>query len=110
MEFAVCRLVFFVLLVGMDISVALYNRFSGDQSNKVGAHSLWTLKHVQTSYVAHIGGFISGLLLGIVVLRNFKKKTWERVVWWIALFGYLAFVIGCVLWNLMAKSYPPQEV
>lgn len=99
MEFAVFRLIAIVLLIGVDLGVALYNRYGGNpylQSNSV-------------SYVAHIGGFVCGLLMGIVVLRNFKQHSWERVVWWISLIGYIVLVIVCVLWNIFYKQYPPSE-
>lgn len=94
MEFAVARLVFMIILLASDVGVALYNRYttSTDIANNV-------------SYVAHIGGFVAGLLMGIVILRNFKKKVWERVVWWIALIGFLLLVALCVLWNIFYPQY-----
>jgi membrane associated rhomboid family serine protease len=64
----------------------------------------------QVSYVAHIGGFIAGLLMGIVVLRNFKMHTWERVVWWIALVGFILLVLAAIIWNLAYPGYPKQLV
>lgn len=95
MEFAVPRLIFLVVLLGTDLGVALYNRYGNtgiDSTSRV-------------SYVAHIGGFVAGLLMGIVVLRNFKTKGWERVVWWIALIGFLLLVTLCVLWNIFYPQY-----
>lgn len=56
---------------------------------------------LQVSYVAHFGGFVAGLLLGIIVLRNFRKKAWERVIWWIALVGAIVLFILCVAWNIV---------
>lgn len=38
---------------------------------------------------------------GIVVLRNFVKRVWERVVWFIALFGCAGLIIFAVLWNVL---------
>jgi rhomboid-related protein 1/2/3 len=35
MEFAICRLVFFVLLIGSDVGVALYNRYNNVGDDKV---------------------------------------------------------------------------
>lgn len=58
--------------------------------------------------MAHIGGFVAGLLMGIVVLRNFKKKAWERAVWWIALVGFLLLFLLCVLWNIFYPQYLPS--
>jgi hypothetical protein len=48
------------------------------------------------SYLSHIGGFIAGLLLGIVLLRNLKWKEWEVIAWRVCLGLYLAFMAICV--------------
>lgn len=95
MEFAICRLIFVVAMVSIDVAVALYNRYGNPEAS--GGNKV--------SYVAHIGGFVAGLLMGIVVLRNFKKKSWERVVWWIALVGLIALFALCVLWNIFYPQY-----
>ncbi|KAI6206386.1 Rhomboid domain-containing protein [Aphelenchoides besseyi] len=50
------------------------------------------------SHTAHIGGFVAGLLLGIVLLRNLRLKKWERVAWWICLIAYLMFNTICLVW------------
>ncbi len=66
---------------------------------------------MQVSHVAHIGGFVAGLLMGIVVLRNFRKAAWERVVWWIALVGYVLLLVLCIAWNLaVTDGYPEQKL
>jgi len=96
MEFAIARLIFFILLIGSDVGVALYNRYNNVGDDKV-------------SYVAHIGGFLAGLLMGIVVLRNFKLREWERIVWWIALVGYILLVIAAIIWNLAYPGFPPER-
>lgn len=93
MEFAVVRLIFLIILLASDVGVALYNRYSG------------VVPTSTVSYVAHIGGFVAGLLMGIVILRNFKLKIWERVVWWIALIGFLLLVALCILWNIFYPQY-----
>uniref|UniRef100_A0A914W4H3 Phospholipid-transporting ATPase n=1 Tax=Plectus sambesii TaxID=2011161 RepID=A0A914W4H3_9BILA len=83
MEFAIIRALAMAILIGADVGVAIYNRYALQEGNKV-------------SYVAHIGGGVAGLLLGIVVLRNFRKKLWERVIWWIALVGFvILFLFTC---------------
>ncbi len=99
MEFAVIRLIGIVLIIGADLGVALYNRYGVKSSSEANS----------VSFVAHIGGFVCGLLMGIVVLRNFKQHSWERVVWWISLVGYIVLVIVCVLWNIFYNQYPASQ-
>ncbi|VDN26736.1 unnamed protein product [Gongylonema pulchrum] len=47
------------------------------------------------SHISHFAGFIAGVLMGTIVLRNFRKKNWERVVWWIAV------TITCLLFTTL---------
>ena len=51
--------------------------------------------------MAHIAGATVGLLLGIVVLKNFKQEDWERYLWWFSLTVLtLLFAVG-IIWNLV---------
>ena len=51
--------------------------------------------------MAHIAGATVGLLLGIVVLKNFKMENWEKYLWWCSLVALsLLFVVG-IIWNLV---------
>ncbi|MCP9259139.1 hypothetical protein DINM_002107 [Dirofilaria immitis] len=58
MEFALCRAFALAVLISSDISMI--------------------------SHASHLAGFVAGILMGTVVLRNFRKKNWERMIWWIA--------------------------
>ena len=59
------------------------------------------MSRVQVSYMAHIAGATVGLLLGIVVLKNFKEEDWERYLWWFSLTVLtLLFAVG-IIWNLV---------
>lgn len=51
--------------------------------------------------MAHIGGFIAGLFMGIIVLRNFKLHTWEKVVWWMALVGFIGLLTAMIVYNII---------
>lgn len=47
--------------------------------------------------MSHIGGFLAGLLMGIVLLRNFKLRKWEVYAWWFSLVAYVLLVSVCVV-------------
>ena len=86
MEFPLLRLLAFLLLAGVDTGVAIYYRYFLEVQTKV-------------SYAAHIAGATVGLLLGIVVLRNLRVHSWERVVWWFALLLFLGLFLSGIVWN-----------
>ncbi|XP_078081926.1 rhomboid-related protein 3 isoform X3 [Mustelus asterias] len=58
----------------------------------------------QPSFVAHLGGVMVGITLGVVVLRNYEQRLHEQSIWWIFLLIYLVFVFFAVLWNIFAYS------
>ena len=86
MEFPALRLIAFILLAGIDTGVAVYYRYIAEVETQVG-------------YAAHAAGAIVGFLLGIVVLRNLRVHTWERVLWWICLLLFLALFLAAIVWN-----------
>nr|CAH8827718.1 unnamed protein product [Trichobilharzia regenti] len=84
----VVRLILIILLGGGDTGLAIYARFTNpNQQTRVG-------------FSAHLGGFVAGLLLGIVVLRNLKIEKWEKVCFWISIVVYMCFTIGAILFNI----------
>ena len=94
MEFAVLQLLVFVVVTGVDVGQAIYNRYM-DANNQVG-------------YVAHLAGAIAGLLVGINILRNLEVQRWEKVVWWISIVTYTALMTGAILWNAFNPSHFPS--
>ncbi|VDP03465.1 unnamed protein product [Heligmosomoides polygyrus] len=84
MEFNWVRAIVLVILIGSDTGVSVYQRYFVDRVDRI-------------SYVSHIGGFVAGVLLGVVVLRNFRRHKWENRVWWTALVTYVFFVAVCVV-------------
>ncbi|XP_040563771.1 rhomboid-related protein 2 [Lepeophtheirus salmonis] len=86
MEYPILRLLAFLLAMGIDIGVAIYYRYG------VGVET-------KTAYAAHLGGAIVGLLLGIVILRNIRVRSWERVIWWLCLLAVLALFLVAIVWN-----------
>ncbi|KAI6184925.1 Rhomboid-like protein [Aphelenchoides bicaudatus] len=71
------------IFICSDVGLALYQTYGSDELNSV-------------SYVSHLGGFIAGLLLGIVLLRNLKWKNWEFVAQKICLAVYIVFMTVCI--------------
>ena len=53
------------------------------------------------SYAAHLAGFISGLLVGLMVLRNLRKLAWERVIKWTGFVIYLCLISAAIVINVV---------
>ncbi|XP_075984200.1 rhomboid-4 isoform X2 [Anticarsia gemmatalis] len=87
MEFAIIQLLVFVLLAAVDIGTAVYDRY-------------WRHLEQNIGYVAHLAGAVAGLLVGIGVLRNLEKRTWEKRLWWAAVVIYMSLMIGGILANI----------
>jgi len=95
MELAIFRLLFIVLLVGVDVGVAIYYRYTGVDT-KVG-------------YAAHFAGALAGLLVGVFTLRNFKVEKWERVVMWICMTVYVATMAALIAINIFWIDHFPAS-
>ncbi|PIO63007.1 peptidase, S54 family [Teladorsagia circumcincta] len=84
MEFNWIRAIVLVILIGSDTAVSVYQRYFVDRVDRV-------------SYVSHIGGFVAGVLLGVVILRNFRRHRWEGKLWWASLVAFVFFIAICVV-------------
>lgn len=56
------------------------------------------------SFVAHLGGVVVGLTLGVVVLQNYEQRLHEQSLFWIFFCVYTLFVLCAVFWNIFAYS------
>lgn len=56
------------------------------------------------SFVAHLGGVVVGLTLGVVVLQNYEQRLQEQSLFWIFFCVYTLFVLCAVFWNIFAYS------
>ncbi|XP_063312246.1 rhomboid-related protein 3 isoform X1 [Pelobates fuscus] len=54
------------------------------------------------SFVAHLGGVLVGITLGVVILRNFEQRLQDQSLWWIFLSIYVLFMAFAILWNIFA--------
>lgn len=93
MLFPVIQLIAFTIIIVTDVSVAVYNRYSGDDGGN------------RVAYVDHIAGALTGVLLGIGVLRNLDVRPWETKLWWssVIVFGVLIFI--AFIWNVAFPDY-----
>lgn len=56
------------------------------------------------SFMAHLGGVMVGITLGVVILRNYEQRLQDQTLWWIFLSIYLIFVLFAIFWNIFAYS------
>jgi len=57
------------------------------------------------SWAAHMGGAVTGLFLGVVVLRNREKKGFERCFSAIGLVAFLGYVVALILvWFMIMRD------
>lgn len=61
------------------------------------------------SHAAHLGGGISGLLVGLVVIRNLRAERCERIIIYISLFLALFWTIFSLAW-LYSQSTGPRSI
>ncbi|XP_069056058.1 rhomboid-related protein 3 isoform X6 [Pleurodeles waltl] len=56
------------------------------------------------SFVAHLGGVLVGITLGVVILRNYEQRLQDQSLWWIFSSSYLFFILFAIFWNVFAYS------
>ncbi|KAK7074092.1 Rhomboid-related protein 2 [Halocaridina rubra] len=85
MQYRWLQLVLILLISTWDFGYAIYDTyFSSTPSN--------------TGHMAHFGGAIAGILVGIYILRNLEEKKWEKYCWWVAFTVFFILVgIGIIL-------------
>jgi hypothetical protein len=99
MEYNWQRLIFWLLLVSVDVGVALYYRYfyTGAEEEAIG-------------YAAHLSGALSGFLFGVITLRCFQFSVWERLIWWLCSVLTASLFLFAILWNIFWPHFPRQDV
>jgi membrane associated rhomboid family serine protease len=60
-----------------------------------------------TGHSAHVGGYVTGLIVGILLVRNLKVKKWERFLQLgVSVIGFLLFTF-CIVWIAL---WPPRSI
>lgn len=60
-------------------------------------------------YMAHLFGGVTGILIGIGILRNLDEQKWERIVWWICIAIFLILLSIGVLVQILCPDYFPEQ-
>lgn len=61
----------------------------------------------RTSYMGHLAGALSGLLLGIVVLNNIRVHDWEEKVRRLAGIVFVILAVSAITFNIFYRDYFP---
>ncbi|XP_071537732.1 rhomboid-related protein 2-like [Panulirus ornatus] len=98
MPFNWVRLLVLVTLMTTDIAVFAYMTINETTT--------------RVSYVAHLAGFVVGLLLGMVTLRNLREHRWEIILKWLGLAVFLCLIIAAIVIQVVFPDvvglYPPM--
>jgi rhomboid-related protein 1/2/3 len=96
---ACCRLLLISTFIFIDLGIAIYER-----------HFMVSLTPHKTSYGGHLAGTFSGLLLGLVCLRNVRVLSWERWLKKWAAAIYLGTTTTAIMFNITNSRYfPPPD-
>ena len=57
------------------------------------------------SYPAHIAGAVTGLLVGIVCLKNLRWERHERVIWFVSILLFAAMMLCAIVFNIAASEH-----
>jgi hypothetical protein len=60
--------------------------------------------NVKVSYVAHLMGAISGLLIGIIVLKNRRVEHWETKLKVVCVVVFGLLIAGMIVWNVIGDQ------
>ncbi|XP_077976312.1 rhomboid-related protein 2-like isoform X2 [Styela clava] len=94
-QLALIRISVVSLFILADFGTALYRRY-GDFEG--GAES-------NVSYAAHIAGSISGLTMGIILLKNFKRQNWEDILKWTSIAVFCVCILTAIFFNIFCPCY-----
>ncbi len=92
MECPWCRILIVLVVALTDTVVYVYDMYVAGHTNPV-------------SYPAHISGAATGLLVGIVALKNLRWEPHERYIWAVSTFTFVALMLTAIVWNLAVPGH-----
>lgn len=82
-----------VLVVALtDVAVYVYDMYVVGHTNPV-------------SYPAHISGAITGLLVGVIALKNLRWEPHEKYIWVASTVTFATLMLTAIVWNLAWPSH-----
>ncbi len=98
------RLVIVLLYGALDTGTAMWHRRRA-RTAAANAGANLPLPSCKTSYAAHISGALAGLLVGIIVLKNRRVETWERVLKALCLCAFGFMVAAAILCHAVGDNF-----
>lgn len=80
MEYPLLQLLMILLVMSLDLGYAIWDTYASAET--------------ATGHMAHLGGAVAGVLVGVLVLRNLEVEKWETYCKWISL-GLFGALIAC---------------
>jgi len=91
-KFRLPTLIMLLLLIGVDVM-----------------STLLAVEDDKTSHTAHIGGFVCGLFIGLIMVKNIKWSRCEKCLFGTSVVLLLAFCGGCIGF-LFSQAEGPQSI
>ncbi|XP_068228946.1 rhomboid-related protein 1-like isoform X2 [Palaemon carinicauda] len=98
MEANWAQLIVMLIIISLDFGYAFWDTYLAATPSHTG-------------HMAHFGGALAGVLVGVFVLRNLRKEKWERIFQWISIAVFFAVVIVGIILNctLPSPQYYPEN-
>ena len=80
-------------VASIEVGFAIYRRYAPTAED-----------YLKVGYVAQLAGIVSGLTIGLVVLKNYEQKLGERTTWWIAIVVLLILSFAVFLYHGLREN------
>uniref|UniRef100_A0A0R3WNS4 Rhomboid domain-containing protein n=1 Tax=Hydatigena taeniaeformis TaxID=6205 RepID=A0A0R3WNS4_HYDTA len=94
----ILRICLILLLCAVDFGIALYERYG---LADIPLHA---------SYSPLPAGLMTGVLVGVPLLRYLRDRPWQRIEFWASFGVCLALFTFIIFWNIFWPGYPTQNV
>ncbi|XP_071551427.1 inactive rhomboid-related protein 2-like [Panulirus ornatus] len=85
MEMPWLQLLMIMFIMGLDLGYAVWDTYTNPETT--------------TGHMAHLGGAVAGVLVGLVALKNLREVKWEGYCWWASLTLLLVLVASAIFLN-----------